>query len=294
MRYQGRSPEEIAEHLRFNSVEEVCAQLESWKLPEWLVGEGSQTDRTNNKVRKESARRARGFGPAKELPPAGNATPLFRERLEALLESAEHLKHMDEDLHGRYFVRTNIDTTPVFFPREHLPKEVWEAVCEQYELDPDDEGFLDTNTHNKFPGGAATSPSEIEATLISMYALAGGRMDVLLHALHPDSPPVGAKTWEEIRQCIEGSKADGDKRDGLKVLARHLATWVRGSEVRSGRPAGLSEMEHGLACRITHHRKDGLTDEAIVDKLSHYKKEDGTSYSMKDVAELGDLGLSWS
>ncbi len=51
---------------------------------------------------------------------------------------------------------------------------------------------------------------------------------------------------------------------------------------------------HAFACRITHDRKQILTDEEIARKESHRKKDDGTSYSTKDVTELGDLGLSWS
>ena len=101
------------------------------------------------------------------------------------------------------------------------------------------------------------------------------------------------ETRERVRLWVEGAKANNE-RDGLKVLARHLATWVRGSEVRSGRPAGLSEADHAFACRITHYRKRGFTDEEIASKESHRKKEDGASYSVEDITELGDLGLSWS
>jgi hypothetical protein len=43
---------------------------------------------------------------------------------------------------------------------------------------------------------------------------------------------IGTEVREEIRQYVEGSRVDGDKRDGLRVLARQLATWVRCSEVR--------------------------------------------------------------
>ncbi len=269
-------------------------QLRGWDMPDWIVGEEPTTTSTDDKNRKKGVHRSRSLGAARELPPASNATGLFRDRLEALLESAEQLKHMHESLRGNYFVRNRVDTSPVFFSRDHLPEDLWETLRKQYELGPDDEGFLDTNAHSRFPGGVERSPSDIEATLIGVYALAGGRMDSLLDALHPDSPHLRAETLEGVRQCVEGSKAAGDKRDGLRVLARHLATWVRGGEVRSGRPTGLSEMEHNLACRITQHRKDGLTDEEIADRIAHYKKEDGTSYGIKDVAELGALNLSWS
>jgi hypothetical protein len=274
LRFKGKSYEEIAEYLRFNSVEEMRALLESWELPDWLVG--AETNSDKKRVHEKSTPRLRGVGPAKELPPAGNATELFKERLEALLKDAELLKHIDESLHGRYFARTNVETADVL-----------------HGYSPDDEGFWERDALIRLPGSVELSPSEIEATLISVYALAGGRMDLLLEALHPDPSSVGANTREEIRQYIEGSRPD-DKRDGLKVLARQLATWVRGSEVRRGMRSGLSEMDHAVASITTKYRKDGLTDEEITRKLTHLKKEDGTSYSTKDVTELGDLGLSWS
>jgi hypothetical protein len=294
LRWQGGcSEEDIARKLDVDTVEDMRTQLQNWGLPGWLVGEESDTNPTK-KTRKKGDSRARNLAPVNELPPAGNATELFKERLEALLESAELLRHINENLHGRYFVHTNVEKTSVFWPRERFSEEEWEAVCEQHELNPEDIGFWDTNVLIRLPGGAKLAPSEIEATLIGVYALAGGQMDLLLDALlHPDSLPVRAKTREGIRTCVEGSKADGDKRDGLKVLARQLATWVRGSEVRPGRPSALSEADHAFACRITHHRKHGLADEEIAFKESRRKKEDGTSYSVKDITELGDLGLSW-
>jgi len=291
---EGASEEQITERLGYGSVEALRRQLENWGMPDWVVGKESETTSTTNRLRKKRSRRLRDLGPTKELPPVGNATELFKERLKVLLKIAEQLEHINEDLHGKYFDRTNIDTSPVYLSRRLLPKELWEALRDRHGLDPDEDDFLDTDAVSMLPGGVARSPSEITATFISVYALAGGRMDLLLEALHPDSPSVRAETWEEIRQCVEGSKADGDKRDGLKVLARHLATWVRGSEVRSGRPAGLSEADHAFACRITHYRKQGLTDEDIARKESHRTKEDGASYSVEDITELGDLSLSWS
>jgi hypothetical protein len=91
MRYQGSSDEEIAKHLHFKSVEKMRARLHGWELPDWLVG--AKTNSGKKRVHQKSTpRRLRSFGLPKELPPAGNATELFKERLEALLESAELLK----------------------------------------------------------------------------------------------------------------------------------------------------------------------------------------------------------
>jgi hypothetical protein len=293
-RYEGKSNEEIVKELSFDSVEQMQTTLQNWKLPGWLVG--SEADSGYNSTREKSKRRARDLDPRKELPPAGNATVLFKERLERLLKEAELLKHMDEGLHGRHFVRQDVDLVPLLLSRDYLSKEGWEEACEQYGLDPEGEvrKILNPNALAILPGGVALSPSETVAILIAVYALAGGDMDALLDALHPDGSSVGAEAREEIRRYVEGSRADGDKRDGLKVLARQLATWVRGSEVGPGRPSGLSKADHEFACSITRYREQGLTYEEIARKETHRKKEDGTSYTIKDVTELGELGLRWS
>jgi hypothetical protein len=294
LRFHGASEAEIAKELRFKSVEEMRRRLRGWDMPGWVVGE--ETNSGQKRVRDMSTPRLRNFGPGKELPPAGNATELFKERLEALLESTEQLKHMDERLHGRHFVRQDVEAVAALFSWEHLSEEGREALRGQH--GPDfGEDFFDPSAPFIRPGGVALSPTETEAILIAVYALAGGDMEALLDLLHLDSSSVGAEAREEIRQYVEGSRADGDKRDGLQVLARQLATWVRGSEVRPGRPSGLSKADHAAACAITEYRKRGLTDEEIAHKFAHpllHKKEDGTSYTIKEITELGDLGLSWS
>lgn len=265
----GYDDEKVAKKLRFDSADKMREQLRAWQLPSWLIG--AETKSGTSRVHEKSTPRLREVGPAKDLPPAGNATELFKERLEGLLEDAELLRHINEHLYGKYFDHTNIETADVLHT----------------------DGKWETNALVRLPGRLELSPTEIEVTLIGVYALAGGRMDLLLEKLHLDPSSVDAKTWEEIRQCVEGSRPD-DKRDGLKVLARQLATWVRGSEVRRGRRPELSDTDHAVASITTKCRKAGLTDEEITRKVAHLKKEDGTSYTMKDVAELGDLGLSWS
>jgi hypothetical protein len=101
LRFHGASAGAIAKELRFPSVEDMREQLSGWDMPGWVVGR--ETDSGKKGVHEKGTPRLRGFSPGKDLPPAGNATELFRERLEALLKSAELLKHMDEGLHGRHF-----------------------------------------------------------------------------------------------------------------------------------------------------------------------------------------------
>jgi hypothetical protein len=264
-------PQEILEKLNFNSVEGMEIQLDNWKLREGLLDRESESRPAKKELPKTLPQRLRDAGPRKDLPPAANAADLFKERLDALLESVELLEHINEGLYGKYFGRTNVETASVLYDGHWID----DAVV-------------------SLPGTVARSPTEIEVTLIGVYALAGGRMDLLLEKLHLDPSSVDTKTREKIRQCIEGSRADRDAKDGLEVLARQLATWVRGGEVGTGRPSGLPEMDHEVASITTKYRKDGLTDEQIAGKLAHLKKEDGTSYSVEDITELGDLGLSWS
>jgi hypothetical protein len=272
LRCQNRySDDEIAKELGFDSVEDMRGRLEGWQIPGWLIGGESETPPANKEVPKKDPPRLRNAGPRKDLPPAANAADLIKERLEALREEVELLEHINEGLYGKYFGRTNVERASVL-----------------------DGGHWIDDAVVSLPGTVARSPSEIEVTLIGVYALAGGRMDLLLEKLHLDPSSVDTKTREEIRQCIEGSRADRDAKDGLKVLARQLATWVRGGEVGTGRPTGLPEMDHEVASITTKYRKDGLTDEQIAGKLAHLKKADGTSYSVEDITELGDLGLSWS
>jgi hypothetical protein len=265
------SAEQIAERLAYGSVEALRRQLKNWGLPDWVLGEESETRPAKKELPKSLPQRLRDVGPRKDLPPAAKAADLFKERLEALREDVELLEHINEGLYGKYFGRTNVERASVL-----------------------DGGHWTDDAVVSLPGTVARSPSEIEVTLIGVYALAGGRMDLLLEKLHLDPSSVDTRTWEKIRQCIEGSRADRDAKDGLKVLARQLATWVRGGDVGTGRPSGLLEMDHAVASITTKYRKDGLTDEQIAGKLAHLKKEDGTSYSVEDITELGDLGLSWS
>jgi hypothetical protein len=286
---QGIEPEEQgAQKLGFGSVEAMRIQLTNWGLPELItqsepIGEKPKVPKSPPPERKKRGPRPQELGPAKELPPADNATPLFKERLEALLKSVELLRHMDESLHGEYFVRQDVEIAGALLPRELLSEEHLQLLSEQHNLDLDDESVFVPDAPVKLPGGVALSPTETEAILIGVYALADGDTDRLLDALHLDPASVGTETREEIE----------DKRDELKVLARHLATWVRGSEVRRGRPPRLSKADHAFACAITHYRRQGHTDEEIALKESDRKKEDGTSYTVKDVTQLGNLGLSW-
>jgi hypothetical protein len=269
LRWEGGSEEAIAEKLKFDSVEDMHIQLENWKLPDWLVGTESRAGKKKARE-KSTAPRLRNVGPRKDLPPAANAAELFRERLEALREMVDLLEHINEGLYGKYFGRTNVERASVLYDGHWID----DAVV-------------------SLPGSVARTPTEIETTLVGVYALAGGRMDLLLEKLHLDPASVNAETRTKIQQLVEGTRKGKGTKDSLIVLARQLATLVRGGEVGTGRPSGLSDNDHAMASITTKSRKQGLTDEEIARKFAHLKKEDGTSYSTEDITELGDMGFSW-
>jgi hypothetical protein len=120
LRWKGmHSPEELAKKLEFTSAEEMRGQLEEWKLPGWLIG--AEPNPTKNRGQKKSALHLRNLAPGTVLPSAGNASELFKERLEELLKSTELLEHMDESLHGRFFVRQDVDTGAMLVSRLRTP-----------------------------------------------------------------------------------------------------------------------------------------------------------------------------
>src|SRR5829696_753521 len=125
------SEHEIAKKAGFGGAEAMYHQLKTWGLTGLLPPEKPKVTPKQRVADTKPERKARNLGPAKELPSAGNAAPLFKERLEALLESVELLKHMDESLHGRYFVRQDVETATVLFPWEHLSDEGREAIRKQ-------------------------------------------------------------------------------------------------------------------------------------------------------------------
>jgi hypothetical protein len=211
-------------------------------------------------------RKARRSGPVIELPPASNATPLFREKLDALAQDNEDLRHRNEKLQGDLFHHCDVWTDTSYFRREELPEEQWEFLAETHNLDPNAEGFLDTKRSWGLGDGTPVPRAPLPA-LIATYLLTGGDLEPLLRALHPGEPSV--EVLEQIRKCIEGKKnQNGAPRDGLKAVAQQLARMVRGGPVGKGRySADLSHFDIVVAYRISDDLKAGMSDQEVFEKL---------------------------
>jgi hypothetical protein len=268
-RVSGLDEDGVAETAKYRGVGHMRQELEDWGFPSWFI-EGDAPRKRSKPLEAskpaKSKRRARGTGPVIELPPASNATPLFREKLDALAQDNEDLRHRNEKLQGDLFHHCDVWTDTSYFRREELPEEQWEFLAETHNLDPNAEGFLDTKRSWGL-GDSTPVPQAPLPALIAAYVLTGGDLEPLLRALHPGEP--SAEVLEQIRMCIEGKKnQNGAPRDGLKAVAQQLARMVRGGPVRQGRYSeDLSHLDIVVAYIISDDLKAGMSDPEVFEKL---------------------------
>jgi hypothetical protein len=90
-RGRGDPEDQIAERVGYRGAGHMRQELKEWGLPSWFI-EGDAPPKPSKPAQpRQGKRRARTSGPVEELPPASNATPLFREKLEALAQDNEDL-----------------------------------------------------------------------------------------------------------------------------------------------------------------------------------------------------------
>jgi hypothetical protein len=231
-----------------------------------------------------------GIGQRRQLPPAAEASDLFRERLEVLLREVDELEHQDEVLQDGRVAATGVyKANAAWVPRTGNSEE-WRALCERYGQEPSTEGFWATDIFLKAPAGAARKPSEPVVTLIGVYALSGGDIDPLLKKLYPGTP--SEETLKKIRDRVEGEKKP-DNVDGLRTVAAQLATLVRGGTIEGAPPVPLTPEEHDAACFITQLREEGHSEDMILRRLSNHRRRNGKALTKKDVGVLGNLWLRY-
>jgi hypothetical protein len=287
----GYSEQEIAEKADFDSVEHMQQQCKRWGLPDLLSG--ATADQSGRKP-------GPGTGQRRELPSAVDAYRLFQERLDALLRDAESLASRVVSYQDRRFPGADVyPGTQSFFRyltdkdgsrREMYSEEEWQDLCDQYGQPTDVEDFMISDSILQVPTEAAAAPPEPLPTLIGVYALAGGEPEALLEALHPGNP--SGDVIEEVRKCVEGKKKI-DKKDGLKTLARQLATLVYGGDIQGAPRPALTSVEHDAACHITRLRDEGRSEAEIEQRLSNHTKADGSKLTREDIRRLGLLRLKY-
>ena len=268
--------------LGFGSVKALQTQLDNWEVPSWITQE---VEKPKPPKPEPTKREARSSGPAKKLPSASRAAPLFREKLEMLMRATEELGHRQEKRQAGRFFQNSVRAAPVF-PRDVMSDEQWEYARETLGLDPEAKDYMYFGGATWSLGGGSAAPGAPLPALIGTYLLAGGDLEPLVEALHDD--PASAD-WQKMRKYTEGRKRS-DGLDGLQVLAQQLATLARGSEAGKGRtPAELSSAEYNLASRISELREQGWADEDIYRKLKTLNNSFAKELSWKDFRRLADL-----
>jgi hypothetical protein len=287
--FTGIEPDDsMLEELGFGSLEAWRIQLGNWDVPRWVTQKGPTGKKVEAPKPAPRERKARGSGLATELPPASNAAPLFRGKLEVLALAVEDLKHRKEKLQGGRFVQSAVHWDPIYVSRDLVSEEQWQRIREHFRLDPE------AKEHTHFGGtsfllGAGTPvPQAPLPALIGAYLLTGGDVELLVEALHPD--PASAD-WVGIEKRIEGRKGGPEKLDGLKALAEQLAKAIRGGTLRAGSPAAeLSPHEINLASRITERRDAHVPDEQIYEELRQLPRLE-VELTWKEFHRLANLGL---
>jgi hypothetical protein len=260
----------IIENLGFGSTEAMRIQLGNWDVPSWITQGEPAAEKPKAPKSPPRERKARSSGPVTELPPANAAAPLFREKLRALIRATEDLEHRKEKLQGKRFIQSAVYRDPVYVSRDSVSDDQWRYIRDLFGLDSEAKGYMHFGGASFSLGGGTPAPEAPLPELIGAYLLAGGDLEPLVEALHPD--PASAE-WDQMKKRIEGRKGDKKyKQDGIKALAEQLAKAIRGGTFRSGSPvAELSPREINVASRITELREQGWSDEDIYQKLCNSK-----------------------
>jgi hypothetical protein len=236
--------------------------------------------------KKGGGRKARSSGPAKQLPPARDAAPLFRETLEQLLQATEELKHRDEKLQGGRFFQSSVHADPVYFPGDLMSDEQWQYARESLGIDPEAKDYMYFGGATWTLGGGSAAPDDPLPALIGTYLLAGGQVEPLVELLHHDA---ASAEWKQIEKRIAGRKS-ADGLDGLRTLARQLATLMLGGELGPGRdPTEVSGIEYSVASRISELRKQGWSHEDAYRKVRSLNNSFARELSWEDYQRLADL-----
>jgi len=274
---QNKSDDQVAEKLGFGSAEAMIHQFRQWGFPDWLVSSNPpEPDRPKRRPRKS--------GTPQELPPAHAAMALFQERIEVLGRAVEALLKLVEGFQGGRFVGTFVERIPLGPSRDEVSEEEWEWLCEVLGPNPTSQGdwYPDWAFSIDHPIDISHVPPQPLVMLIGAYALAGGDMEALLKALHPNPPEVDA---EKLRRLLHAKKSEHGE-DGLFRKAQQLATFVRGGHTgRGAPPPGVPADEYVVACAITEHRERGWPEDRIYQTLAHL------GYTREKIAELGSLRL---
>jgi hypothetical protein len=262
--------DEIARTVGFGSAEAMRLQLANWSLPEWLVGETSDSERPTSKRRRKARR---GEGPRQELPPPAEAIPLFKQAFGVLNEEIDALENRKMYLQDERFVAVDEYHDPVIWSRQGITDEDWKNLCQKFGKDSDSDRFELWDARFVEPAGATQSPQEPVTKLIAIYVLAGLPLEPLLEKLHFAPETIDEA---ELRRHIEGEKVKKRRNgktstqhiSGLKTKASHVARLIYGGTLRPGPSTGeLSPSEQNIVWYRQQRIREGIPDNQIYQEL---------------------------
>jgi hypothetical protein len=272
------SDEEIAERLRYGSVEAMHMQHRRWDLPHWIAHdeEATQGAKTSKPAPPETRtgsgrRKATKFEEVTPLPPAEEAIPYFKGILERLLRDLEKLRGRDEFLQSGRF------------------------------------GAVSERDGERKAWGVLTVPPEPLRTLIAIVALRAGRarspaMTKLLRLLHPSEAKQASTQFSRHTfpqwEPDSGEVNMGQLASHMEALEKHadnVAKLVRGLErISDGRrPVEILSRDHAVIDLVRQRAAQGVPDQEIRDEVNRVRDRGplgplspDEDFTLKDIQRL--------
>ena len=276
----------VLERLGFGSVDAMRIQLGNWGVPNWATEKNPVVEDAKTPNHAPGEKKARGSGETKDLPPAANATSIFRGAIEKLSVFVERLPSRKEQRQGNRFVVSYAKS--ISEPPE--PGEEYGYLEAPPDAEPDENGIISCTgdqIYRRVAGGASRTPDDGLTAAIAAAILTGATTDELIDALQ-DAPPQWHR--KKARELVEG-------KDGLKKRAGQLAALMRGYPLGKGDRTNEASMEWQAAAWVVQERWGyGYNEKEIAVWLNEKdtflpERKKSHKVSVKDVRDLLSLDL---
>jgi hypothetical protein len=276
----------VLEKLGFGSVDAMRIQLGNWEVPDWVTEKAPTVEDARAPKHAPDEKRARGSGETKDLPPAANATSIFRGAIEKLSVIVERLPSRKEQRQGNRFVVSYAKS--LWEPQE--PGEEYGYLEAPPDAEPDEDGnvsFTGDQIYRRVAGGASRIPDDGLTAAIAAAVLTGATTDELIDVLQ-DAPPQWHR--KKARELVEG-------KDGLKNRAGQLAALMRGYPLGKGDRTNEASKEWQAAAWVVQERRGyGYNEKEIALWLNEQdtflpERKKSREVTVKDVRDLLSLDL---
>ena len=239
-------------------------QLSAWGFTGLLPRQRAQPALESKPPEMAPEHKARGSGPATDLPPAANAMSIFQGAIEKLSDFVKRLPSRKEHRKGKRFVLSN--AKPFFEVPE--PGENRRYLDAPPDVQPDEQGvvsYMGGQAYVRVPGGAARHPDDEVTALVAAALLTDTSTDELLDVLH-EAPTQEVR--EQARVLFEGD-TPSKRKDSFKNKARQIAAQIRGYPIGWGDRTNAASKEWQSAAWAAWEWKGyGYQDDEIASRLN--------------------------